>query len=87
MKNFVRKYKLKYGSEPNKYAVRGFDLTMDILLRLASENDLYNASNNDIETEYLENKFRYTKKMFGGYYNESAYILRFEELEISEVNQ
>lgn len=84
---FVKKYKADYGAEPNKYAVRGFDLTMDILLRLSSEDDLYDASNNDIETEYVENKFRYSKKMFGGYYNETGYILRFDDLKIIEVKQ
>lgn len=85
--SFVKRYASKYGSEPNKYAVRGFDLTMDILLRLASEDELSNASNHDIETEYVENKFRYSKKLFGGYYNESAYILKFDDLRIIEVKQ
>ena len=60
---------------------------MDVLLRLASEDDLYDASTNDIETEYVENKFRYSKKMFGGYYNESFYILKMEGLQITEVSQ
>ena len=31
---FVTSYKNKYGVLPNKYAVRGFDLTYDIILRL-----------------------------------------------------
>ena len=84
---FVRKYKREYNSEPNKYAVRGFDLTMDILLRLASQEDLYDASDNSIETEYVENKFRYSKKLFGGYYNESGYIVKFDDLRIVEVKQ
>ncbi|MBT8273289.1 MAG: peptidoglycan-binding protein, partial [Bacteroidia bacterium] len=85
--SFVENYERIYNSAPNKYAVRGFDLTMDILLRLASEEDLYKASNNDIETEYIENKFRYSKKLFGGYYNESAYIIKFDDLKIVEVKQ
>ena len=75
----------KYGAEPNKYAVRGFDLTMDLLLRLSIEEYLFDASSSDIETEYVENKFRYSKKMFGGYYNETGYILKFEDLKIVEV--
>jgi hypothetical protein len=72
---------------PNKYAVRGFDLTLDILLRLASENDLYEASTSDIETEYVENKFRYSKKLFGGYFNEAVYIVKYVDLEIVEVKE
>jgi LysM repeat protein len=85
---FIKQYKREYGIEPNKYAVRGFDLTLDILLRLASDEDLYIASSNDIETEYLENKFRYAKKLSGGYYNESVYILQYTpDLTIEEAKR
>jgi LysM repeat protein len=85
--SFVKAYERRFYTTPNRYAIRGFDLTMDVLLRLASEDDLYDASTNDIETEYVENKFRYSKKMFGGYYNESFYILKMEDLQITEVSQ
>ena len=84
---FVKAYQNKYYITPNRYAIRGFDLTMDVLLRLASANNLYDASSNDIETEYVENKFRYGKKMFGGYYNETMYIVKFDNLRIVEVKQ
>ena len=84
---FVKRYEAEYGTEPNRYAVRGFDLTMDILLRLASAEKLEDASTSDIETEYVENKFRYAKKMFGGHYNESAYLVKFENLQIVEIKQ
>ena len=85
--SFIRAYEQRYNTTPNRYAVRGFDLTMDVLLRLASDDDLYDASTNDIETEYVENKFRYSKKMFGGYYNESFYILKMQDLQITEVSR
>lgn len=84
---FVKAYKKKFYTTPNRYAIRGFDLTMDILLRLATADDLYDASSNDIETEYVENKFRYGKKMFGGYYNEAIYIVKFDNLRIVDVKQ
>lgn len=85
--NFVKLYELRYGAVPNKYAVRGFDLTMDILLRLASEEGLYKLSDEDLETIYVENKFRYVKKMFGGYYNEAVYINKYDNLRIIEVKE
>jgi len=81
---FVAKYKSIYGVEPSKYATRGFDLTLDILLRLASSDDLYSASQSDIETEYVENKFRYSKKFFGGYYNEAVYVVKYDDMSIVE---
>lgn len=83
--SFVTRYKKQWNTTPNRYATRGFDLTMDVLLRLATANNLYDASTNDIETEYVENKFRYSKKMFGGYYNEAVYIVKYDDLKIVEV--
>jgi LysM repeat protein/ABC-type branched-subunit amino acid transport system substrate-binding protein len=85
---FVKDYKRKYGVLPNKYATRGFDLMLDILLRLASsEDNLYESSGSDIETEYVENKFRYSKKLFGGYINEAVYIVKYDNLKIVSVHQ
>jgi LysM repeat protein len=80
--SFVKAYKSTYGVSPSKYASRGFDLILDILLRLATEKDLYEASSQNIETEYIENKFRYNKAMFGGYINEALYIVKYDDLRI-----
>jgi len=87
LNSFVTRYKKQWNTTPNRYAIRGFDLTMDVLLRLATADNLYDASTNDIETEYVENKFRYSKKMFGGYYNEAVYIVKYDDLKIVEVKQ
>ena len=82
--SFVKKYESVYGVIPSKYATRGFDLTMDLLSRLSSDDNLYNASKSDIETEYVENKFRYSKKLFGGYYNEAVYVVKYDDMTIVE---
>lgn len=82
--SFISKYKKKYGITPNSYAVRGFDLTMDILLRLSSSENLYESAKLENETKYTENKFLYKKKLFGGYYNNSVYIIKFDNLKIVE---
>ena len=76
---FLVSYKNKYGVLPNRFAVRGFDVTYDVLLRLAAEGNVYDASNDDFVTEYIENKFRYRKKMFSGYTNNAFYILKYNE--------
>ncbi len=75
--SFITSYKNKYGVLPNKFAIRGFDVTYDVLLRLASADDVYDATKNDFVTEYIENKFRYTKKMFSGYQNVAFYIIKY----------
>ncbi|MBZ0326030.1 MAG: LysM peptidoglycan-binding domain-containing protein [Altibacter sp.] len=83
---FLTSYKNKYGVLPNRYAVRGFDVTYDVLLRLASADDVYDATKNDVVTEYIENKFHYTKKLFSGYQNNAVYIVKYnEELQFEEV--
>ena len=84
--SFIKQYRTRFFTEPNRYAIRGFDLTMDILMRLAIEEDLYKASDVEVATEYVENKFQYAKKMFGGYYNEAAYIIKYEDLKLIEVS-
>jgi LysM repeat protein len=84
--SFVRAYKRAYGVTPSKYVARGFDIALDILLRLASEENLYEASADIIETEYIENKFRYNKSLFGGYMNEAVYIVKYDNLRIVEAN-
>ncbi|MDA9775539.1 LysM peptidoglycan-binding domain-containing protein [Algibacter sp.] len=84
---FVKKYDKLYNITPNKRAVRGFDLTMDVVLRLVSSDDLYASVNNAPLTEYVENKFAYKKKLFGGYYNDSVYLVKYDDLTVVEVKQ
>ncbi|MGB1451394.1 MAG: ABC transporter substrate-binding protein, partial [Marinirhabdus sp.] len=74
---FTAQYKKRYGVLPNKYAVRGFDITYDVLLRLAAKGDVFKGINGEEETEYIENKFRYTKKLMAGYQNQSFYIIKY----------
>jgi hypothetical protein len=83
---FVSAYRKEYSVSPSKYVARGFDITLDILMRLASEDNLYEASNGKIETEYIENKFRYNKALFGGYINEAVYIVKYNDLRVVNAN-
>ncbi|RNL91047.1 LysM peptidoglycan-binding domain-containing protein [Sinomicrobium pectinilyticum] len=83
---FVKAYAEKFGISPNRYAARGYDLTLDVILRLAYDKDLYETTSIIGETEYVENKFKYHKKSLGGYYNNGAYIVKYtDKLEIEEV--
>ncbi|MEM0517367.1 LysM peptidoglycan-binding domain-containing protein [Aequorivita flava] len=76
---FMISYKNKYGVLPNRYAIRGFDVTYDVLLRLASDNNIYDAVYPESETTYIENKFRYEPSESRGYHNEAAYILKYND--------
>lgn len=84
--NFTANYIAKYGVRPNNYAIRGYDLTYDLLLRLANKKDKEELSKGNVLTEYVENKFYYTANGKGGFTNATCYILEYVEgLEIKEV--
>ncbi len=77
-RNFIKKYSEKYGVTPSAAAVRGFDVTYDVLLRLASAGNLYESIKKDGTTQYVENKFNYEQRPNGGYINNSVYILAYD---------
>ncbi|GAA4282350.1 LysM peptidoglycan-binding domain-containing protein [Gaetbulibacter aestuarii] len=85
--SFVKHYARNYNITPNKWAVKGFDLTMDVVLRLVSSENLYQSVIKAPMTEYVENKFAYKKKLFGGYYNDTAYLVKYDQLNIVVVEQ
>ena len=61
---------------PNQYAIRGFDVTFDTMLRLAQEKPFEETL--DIATEQVESKFDYNKKVTSGYVNDGIYILYYD---------
>jgi LysM repeat protein len=83
--SFVRDYEKRFGESPDKYAVRGFDITYDLLLKLAYRKDLMAVSKLIGETEYTGNKFSYEKDFASGFYNQAAYIIAFDNMQIIEV--
>ncbi|MBQ4914464.1 LysM peptidoglycan-binding domain-containing protein [Maribacter sp. MMG018] len=83
---FVRRYKEKFGDAPDKFAVRGFDITYDLLLKLAYKNDLLSVSKFIGETEYSGNKFDYEKDISSGYFNKASYIMGYDNMWIKELD-
>lgn len=83
--SFVERYRKRFGDYPDRYAVRGFDLTFDLILKLAYKNDLIDVSRFIGETEYSGNKFNYERKGVAGYYNQSSYIMMIDDLRIIEL--
>ncbi|MBC2840160.1 LysM peptidoglycan-binding domain-containing protein [Robiginitalea sp. SC105] len=83
--SFTRRYRQRFGGEPDRYAVRGFDLGMDLLLRLAYKLDLFEAADQIGATRYTGNTFNYIKKLQSGYFNTASYILMYDGLRIVEI--
>ena len=81
---FMQNYRKKNKVNPSTFAIRGFDITFDTMMRL-SQDKTYQETAETIITEQVENKFEYYKKDEGGYANKGAYILYYDtDLTIKE---
>ncbi|SNR14911.1 LysM peptidoglycan-binding domain-containing protein [Tenacibaculum jejuense] len=76
MKRFINSYKAKNNDIPTEYAVRGFDITFDVLMRLASGEKLLDTYKQGASIR-LENKFEFDKKLFGSIYNKGLFIVKY----------
>ncbi|WP_420399126.1 LysM peptidoglycan-binding domain-containing protein [Flagellimonas sp.] len=84
--SFTRAYRQKYrGLQPDRYAVRGFDVTFDLLLKLAHKNNLFETSKIVGLTEYTGNSFNYFNEYTSGFYNRAAYLMEYDSLQIKEI--
>ena len=84
-KKFKEKFLKKYGDYPSKESYRAFDVTMDVILRLAYQNKIY--SDKIEETNYIENKFKYLPDKGGGFSNFGFYILQNRDYDIIEIKK
>lgn len=74
---FEKNYKLKNKVTPNAFAIRGFDVTFDALMRL-SQATTFSESTSIQVTEQVESKFDYFKNESGGFGNKGLYILYYD---------
>ncbi len=83
---FVRAYRRRFGIGPDRYAIRGFDMTYDLLLKLAHKKDLFETSKIIGQTEYSGNRFDYFNDWSSGFFNNGAYLMHYNGLEIKEID-
>lgn len=70
----------KHGVYPSRYVIRGYDVMMDVLLRLAYAETLQASTEIEGFTEYAENKFNYVQNEFTlGYENNAIYLLEYQK--------
>lgn len=77
-KVFNRKYKVKNFAFPSEYSNKGFDVTYDVLMRLASGERLASTFDSGISFR-LESKFDYRKKLFGSTSNNGLFIVKYNK--------
>ncbi len=76
-------YLEEFGKRPNKIAIRGYDITLDLILRVANKIKFIKSVEIG-ETEYLQNKFNYFP-FNKGFINKSIYLIKHEKLNILEI--
>lgn len=82
---FENAYRRENKVFPNQYAVRGFDVTFDTLLRLAQDKR-FSESVAESTTEQIESRFHYSQKD-DRFVNKGVYILQYnEDLTVKQVN-
>tara|TARA_B110000093_G_C12963245_1_gene408304 strand:+ start:1364 stop:3088 length:1725 start_codon:yes stop_codon:yes gene_type:complete len=77
-KNFNKKYRLKYYNYPSQYAIKGFDVTYDVLLRLTNY-DSFNEGAGAGVSQRIGSKFEYNKKLFGSQENNGVFLIQYQE--------
>ena len=82
---FKNTYQKRFGDFPSKEAFRAYDITLDIILRLAYKEEIYLPSIG--ETDYLENRFFYEKASQAGYQNVGFYLLQHQGYDIVEIKK
>ena len=84
---FQERYIKFFGKPPNREAIRAYDLTLDLVLRIVYAGKLNSSAENIEETEYQENRFWYKKIEKNGFVNTAFYLLRHKEYDIYEIKK
>ena len=86
-KAFNKLYLAKNKANPSFYATKGFDITYDVLMRLASGNKLKSTFKQGASFR-VESKFDYTKKLFNTTNNKGLFIVQYnEDLTLTRLKQ
>ena len=72
--DFVRSFRRHFREFPGTYSLVGFDVTYDVLSRLAVEPDNETALTS-YPSEQVADRFRFIKYLGGGYVNTEVFIL------------
>lgn len=76
-REFVRAFRRQFRERPGAYSLPGFDITYDLLSRLAVEEDNETALT-ERPSEQVAHRFRFIKYMGGGYVNTDVFILMYD---------
>ena len=75
-KTFDKQYLTKNNALPSYYSTRGFDVMYDVIIRLASENTLYDTFKEGVSYR-LGSKFDFQKRIFSPTENNGLFLLEY----------
>jgi LysM repeat protein len=82
---FEKEFKKQNNVLPNHHAIRGFDVTFDVLMRMSQEGKTFMETIDTEASQEIENKFNYNTNPNGGYNNTGVHILFYDtDLTIKE---
>lgn len=81
-RNFEAMYRRKYYGRPSSFAVEGFDVTYDLLQRLANSPEIIDQG----VSERIGTKYDFIENTSGGIINKGIYIIKYEGLSEKTVN-
>lgn len=88
IKKFVRDFRIKYGIDPDKYAINGFDAAFTNLAGLLLYGTAYAQNYHLLDTDGFTSGSTYKSVELGsGYENQSVYFLEYSEYKVSIVEK
>lgn len=82
---FATEYKNKYNVYPNRFATRGFDVTLDVILRMFQKEEFLQTSSK--KSQEIENRFVYGRNPEGTVRNSGVYLLQYDsDLNVKVIN-
>lgn len=87
VKNFVKQYRAKFGTEPSKFAFMGFDAAFFHAVGLNSFGKNYSDHYDQIQVPLLQSNFQLERSdKNSGFENQSVFILAYKDFELIKVN-
>lgn len=78
VKGFYNSYNRKYNAFPTKYAIRGFDVTYDAIVRIATYRNLERGLKEG-KSFRISAIFDYDKKLFGNFENNGFFLVQYDK--------
>jgi len=80
--NFENSFRKKYYDLPSEYAVEGFDMTYDLLMRLATGSDIIEQG----VSKRISTKYEFIENTSGSIVNKGIFIIKYDGLSKKALN-